>query len=40
MVELGVGDLVPRTGNYYAKAARFAQALADGTAVVRRRRWW
>jgi isopentenyldiphosphate isomerase len=33
-------ELVPRSGNYYGKAARFARALASGTALVRRRRWW
>jgi isopentenyldiphosphate isomerase len=39
-VDVDAGELVPRTGDYYRKAARFARALAGGTAVVRRRRWW
>jgi hypothetical protein len=39
-VVLDPESLVPRLGDYYRKAARFAAALARGEAVVRRRRWW
>ena len=39
-IEVDAAALVPRSGNYYLKAARFARALANDTAVVRRRRWW
>jgi hypothetical protein len=39
-VPIAAATLVPRTGNYYLKAARFARGLASGKVVVRRRRWW
>jgi isopentenyldiphosphate isomerase len=39
-VTIASAELVPRSGRYYPKAARFARELMRGTAVVRRRRWW
>jgi hypothetical protein len=39
-VTVSGADLVPRAGDYYGRAARFARRLATGHALVRRRRWW
>ncbi len=39
-VRLTPDVLVPRSGDYYRKATRFARLLASGKGEILRRRWW